>query len=79
VFFFDPAGNVVDYIARHDLKNSAEGDLSSDDISYTSEIAFVTDDVPAMATQLKDIAGVTQYRGGDDQFMASATNTAYCS
>ena len=70
VFFFDQAGNVVEYIARHDLKNAARGDFGSGDILYASEIAFVVDDVPAAASRLKEVVGVEQYRGGDEQFMA---------
>ncbi len=70
VFFFDPAGNVVEYIARHDLKNAAAGDFSSEDILYASEIAFVVDDVAATATMLRDVAGVEQYRRASDQFAA---------
>ncbi len=70
VFFFDPAGNVVEYIARHDLKNAARGDFSSEDILYASEIAFVVDDVTATATKLKEITGAEQYRGASDQIAA---------
>jgi len=70
VFFFDPAGNVVEYIARHDLENDADGDFDARDILYASEIAFVTDDVAATADELKRAAGVGQYRGGSDQFTA---------
>jgi len=70
VFFFDPAGNVVEYIARHDLKNGMTGDFSSHDILYASEIAFVSDDVPALSAEIKKTIGVSQYRGGDEQFMA---------
>ena len=70
IFFFDPAGNVVEYIARHDLKNSAEGEFSSKDILYASEIAFVVDDVAATVSKLKEIVGVEQYKGASDQFAA---------
>jgi catechol 2,3-dioxygenase-like lactoylglutathione lyase family enzyme len=70
VFFFDPAGNVVEYIGRHDLKNAAPGDFGSGDILYASEIGLIVDDVPATASQLKDVVGVDQYRGGSDQFTA---------
>jgi hypothetical protein len=70
IFFFDPAGNVVEYIARHDLKNAARGDFASEDILYASEIAFVVDDVAAAAAQLKDVTGAGQYRGASDQFAA---------
>jgi hypothetical protein len=70
VFFFDPAGNVVEYIARHDLNNGAPGGFSSQDILCVSEIAFVVEDVAATAKKLKAVAGVEQYRGASDQFAA---------
>jgi catechol-2,3-dioxygenase len=45
VFFFDPAFNIVEYIARHDLKNDAPDPeaFSVKDILYASEIGFVSD------------------------------------
>ena len=70
VFFFDPAENVVEYIARHDLGNAATGGFDTPDILYASEIAFVVDDVPQAAGVLRGVAAVPQYRGGDEQFMA---------
>jgi hypothetical protein len=70
IFFLDPAGNVVEYIARHDLKNAGSGPFSWADILYASEIAFVTDDVRQTAATLSDVASVPQYRNGDDNFMA---------
>lgn len=70
IFFLDPAGNVVEYIARHDLRNGASGDFSSADILYPSEIGIIVDDVPGTATALKSAAGLEQYRGGSDEFTA---------
>lgn len=75
VFFFDPAGNVVEYIARHDLKNDAGGGdagggFDGRDILYASEIAFVTDDVAAMSAALQRAASVEPYRGASHQFTA---------
>lgn len=70
LFFFDPAGNVVEYIARHDLKNPAPGPFTSEDIRYASEIGLVVDDVAATASKLKEVAGLDQYKGGNDQFTA---------
>jgi catechol 2,3-dioxygenase-like lactoylglutathione lyase family enzyme len=70
IFFFDPAGNVVEYIARHDLRNGADGQFGSRDILYASEIAFVVDDVNTTATRLCDTFALTRYRGGDNQFRA---------
>jgi len=70
VFFYDPAGNVVEYIARHDLGNAAAGSFGSDDILYASEIGLIVDEVAATAAELKEVVGVEQYRGGDEQFTA---------
>ena len=70
VFFLDPAGNVVEYIARHDLKNGDSAAFSWADILYASEIALVVDDVPATAAKLTEVAAVAPYKSSDDQFAA---------
>ncbi len=70
VFFFDPAGNVVEYIARHTLQNAAPGPFAAADILCASEIGLIVDDVRPAAATLKEVAGVGQYRGGDDHFTA---------
>lgn len=70
VFYLDPAGNVVEYIARHDLKNPAPGGFDTRDLLYISEIGLIVDDVPSTASVVKKVVGVDQYRGGDENFMA---------
>ena len=70
VYFLDPAGNVVEYIARHDLQNPSAGGFSTKDILYASEIALIVDDVDAAAASVGAVAGVEPYRGGDEQFRA---------
>ena len=70
VFFYDPGGNVVEYIARHDLKNGSTRPFGVNDIQHASEIGWIVDDVPAVAESLKHVAGVEQYRGGSDVFTA---------
>ena len=71
VYFFDPAENVVEYIARHDLANDAPaGAFGSDEILYASEIAFVVDDVAATSKALQDVAGAGPYRGASAEFAA---------
>ena len=64
VFFWDPAGNILEYIGRHTLKNPAPGPFTSDDILYASEIAFVTDDVPTMASAIEQRFDLPQYLQG---------------
>jgi catechol 2,3-dioxygenase-like lactoylglutathione lyase family enzyme len=70
IFFLDPAGNVVEYIARHDLKNGDPHAFSWGDILYASEIGLVVDDVPAVAATLAGAAAVTPYRSASDAFTA---------
>jgi catechol 2,3-dioxygenase-like lactoylglutathione lyase family enzyme len=70
IFFFDPAGNVVEYIARHNLKNASDSEFGSEDILYASEIAFVVDDVSATAKKLRQITTLKQYKGAFKQFAA---------
>jgi hypothetical protein len=70
VFFWDPAGNLVEYIARHDLKNTAEGDFSSRDILCASEIAFIVNDTDSIADEIRSSLHLDQYRNGDANFRA---------
>jgi len=70
IFFLDPAGNVVEYIARHGLKNAAAGAFGPADILYASEIGLVVDDVPATVSQFKQAIGLEPYIGTGDQFTA---------
>ncbi len=61
VFFWDPAGNLLEYIARHDMDNGATGSFTNKDILYVSEIAFVVDDQAAEAKLLNKHLGLTPY------------------
>ncbi len=70
VFFWDPAGNLLEYIARHDLKNDVSGAFTGKDILYASEIAFIVDDVSASALDMQQSLSLDQYRNGSDRFRA---------
>ncbi len=70
VFFWDPAGNILEYIGRHTLDNAADGPFTSDDILYASEIAFITDDVATMADTIEKHFDLPQYLQGNDAFHA---------
>jgi len=70
VFFWDPAGNLLEHIARHDLRSSADGSFRSSDILYASEIGLIADDVPAMARDVAGTFGLLPYRGASEQFTA---------
>lgn len=70
VFFWDPAGNLIEYIARHDLKNGAAGAFSANDILYASEIGFISENVTGTALEMQKALQLEQYRNGDDNFRA---------
>jgi len=40
LFFYDPAGNLAELIARHTLPNAAPGEFTTRDLLYASEIGF---------------------------------------
>ncbi len=61
VFFWDPAGNLLEYIARHDLKNGAEGGFTTRDILNVSEIGFVVDDQQQEAKKINNNLDVDVY------------------
>lgn len=75
IFFWDPAGNLVEYIARHDLHHAGGGEFGTRDILYASEIAFIVDDVNEFASGLETAFGLGQYRGASDEFHASGDET----
>lgn len=71
IFFWDPAGNLMEYIARHDLKNSATGGFATKDILYASEIGFVTDDTQRVAREIRAATGLGPYRSPESVFLGS--------
>jgi len=75
IYFWDPAGNILELICRHDMKNETKGEFRSDEIFYASEIGFVTDDVNQMAGQVKTTFQLEQYRSGDSSFRAIGDET----
>ncbi len=70
IFFWDPAGNLLEYIARHDLGNTKKGPFSTSDILYASEIALIVDDVNREAKQISNALKIQQYLAGSEKFRA---------
>lgn len=54
IYFYDPAGNIVEFIARFDLENDTEEKFDSSQILSVSEMGIVTNDVTAFADKLKN-------------------------
>jgi hypothetical protein len=73
IFFFDPAFNIVEYIARSELES--EGDpasFSAADVLYASEIGFVFDGpgTARAARSLHERLGLAAYPAGTEPWWA---------
>jgi catechol-2,3-dioxygenase len=71
VYFQDPAGNIVELIARHDLPNASPEPFSQDQILYASEIGLAVDDVQATVAALGSALGLPVYRPGRSFLVAA--------
>lgn len=83
VFFFDPAWNIVEYIARRDLKNDAGADDHFDvkDILCASEIGYVTTraDQSKTIAFMRDKLGLSEYpRGAEPWAMGDERGLLLC-
>jgi hypothetical protein len=62
VYFKDAAGNVLEFIARHNLKNAVNGDFDSKQILNISEIGLPSEDVVGLATEICQRLDVSVFR-----------------
>jgi len=76
VYFKDAAGNVLEFIARHNLRNRVEAEFDSAQILNVSEIGLPSEDVIAFARDLCSTLGISVFKQepnetftpvGDDQ------------
>ena len=61
VFFYDPAGNLGELIARHTLPNAAEGAFDHRDILYASEIGIVPPDQERVFADIRESLQIQPY------------------
>lgn len=63
IYFADAAGNVLEFIARHNLKDAADGDFNSRQmILQVSEIGLPSEDVLRFADELCTRLGLSVFR-----------------
>lgn len=62
VYFKDPAGNVLEFIARHTLDNEADEEFDARQILNVSEIGLPSEDVVGWANELCSKIGLSVYR-----------------
>ena len=76
VYFHDPAGNIVEFIARHDLSHQTDGDFRMDNVLSVSEIGIAVPEslgVLEAAEQVSRTLGLRPYRPIGDDFAALGT------
>src|ERR1041385_535470 len=66
VYFKDAPGNVLEFIARHNLKNAVEGDFSSKQILQVSEIGLPSEDVVGFAKELCSRLNISVFKQEPD-------------
>nr|WP_202128753.1 ring-cleaving dioxygenase [Paenibacillus dendrobii] len=68
VYFEDPAGNIVELIARHNLNNASGEPFNANSLLCVSEIGIVRDDVRLFVEELQS-KGFPKWREGNDGFV----------
>jgi hypothetical protein len=61
VYFKDAAGNILEFIARYNLKNAVYGDFDSKHILQVSEIGLPSEDVLGLANELCTRLGLSVF------------------
>lgn len=71
LYFLDPAGNIVEFIARHTLANSSPKPFTTESIGEVSEIGLIVHDVLAAVSATRTALGAQPYLGRtSDEFTA---------
>jgi catechol 2,3-dioxygenase-like lactoylglutathione lyase family enzyme len=68
VFIQDPAGNIVELLARHDNPENRDGAFDKNMFIGISEVGIVTRDVRKTAALLKETFGVDEVLGSSNSF-----------
>ena len=61
-YFLDAAGNVLEFIARHNLQNAASEEFNASQILNVSEIGLPSEDVITLANQLCTKLGLSVFK-----------------
>jgi catechol 2,3-dioxygenase-like lactoylglutathione lyase family enzyme len=70
LYFDDAAGNIVEFIARHNLEHETQAAFGARSVLHISELGVVVPDVPAGVHHLKAAHGLHAFNGSSDTFTA---------
>src|SRR5579872_219509 len=63
LYFCDAANNILEFIVHYNLEQETTGAFGPTAILHVSEIGLPVEDVPALATMLKDMLNIEPYGG----------------
>lgn len=70
LYFADPAGNILELIARHGLPHDHAGPFGPQHVLHLSEFGLVVDDVPDAVRWLGETRDLRPFNGQSDTFTA---------
>ncbi|MFC4639002.1 VOC family protein [Deinococcus hohokamensis] len=68
LYFEDPAGNILEFVARHDQRSPASGAFGPHSLRRLSELGLVVPDVARAAGQLEQHFGLRAFNGQSPTF-----------
>lgn len=71
IYFYDPAGNILEFIARHNLSNRSQEQFSGESILSVSEIGFPVKDVRAFYEKVNEYFNIPVFSGDMKTFTAA--------
>ncbi|GHG00386.1 hypothetical protein GCM10017783_10660 [Deinococcus piscis] len=70
LYFDDPAGNIMEFIARHSLEHDSDAVFDSSSVLHVSELGVVVPDVPQALAAMGRQYGLRPFGGQSDTFTA---------
>ncbi len=71
IYFYDPAGNIIEFIARHRLENASNGEFSFNNITSISEIGMPVKNVEEFFKEINEATGIPLFSGDNESFTAA--------
>ncbi|WP_424961269.1 VOC family protein [Ekhidna sp.] len=75
LYFYDPAGNIVEFIARKNLKIPSTQDFNSSSFQHISEVGLPVSDVKAALDLLNKQCNLRKFSGDFEKFCAIGGET----
>ncbi|WP_420575231.1 VOC family protein [Ekhidna sp.] len=75
LYFYDPAGNIVELIARKNLKISSVDNFDASSFQHISEIGLPVADVNSTFNQFEEECGLLKFSGDYERFCAVGSET----